>query len=81
MIEEDTATSSELNANIDGSTLNFGHTGISGTAAFAFPEINTIVLYFTQSMGHANYKRFVKILRSIDYFEPNIELTKWLKSK
>ena len=29
----------------------FGHTGSDGTHAWAFPEQNALVLYFTQSRG------------------------------
>jgi len=70
----------DTNSNKNGSTLHFGHTGVSGTGVFAFPSINTMVFYFTQSMGHANYKKFVKLLRSIKYFRSKIELTEWLRN-
>ena len=71
----------QTNNTKNGKTINFGHSGISGTASIAFPKINTIVMYFTQSMGHANYKNFVRTLLEIDDFNRNMEKPKWLVDK
>lgn len=52
--------------------LWFGHGGSDGTATFAFPEINTIIAYYTQSRYNGHRDDFMNVLRSLDYFKPYI---------
>jgi len=44
---------SVLNVSSDGQLQVFGHSGSDGTWAWAFPEHDMIILYFTQSRGQA----------------------------
>lgn len=44
---------SVLNVSSDGQLRVFGHSGSDGTWAWAFPEHDVMVLYFTQSRGQA----------------------------
>lgn len=44
---------SVLNVSADGQVRVFGHSGSDGTWAWAFPEHDLMILYFTQSRGQA----------------------------
>jgi len=61
--------------------LNYTHHGAFGTQAFAFPQINTMVLYFTQSGNHDYTVNFINTLRTIDYFNPYINKSEYLTKK
>ena len=67
-----------LDNNNKNATAAFGHSGISGTKVWAIPEINTIVLYFAQSMGHHQLKEFTRTLNNNEYFAPYIQDTEVL---
>lgn len=61
--------------------LWFGHGGSDGTLAFAFPEINTIVMYYTQSRFSAQRPDFFSTLRNVEYFKPYVPETKYMRDK
>jgi len=49
----------------EGMPLVFGHGGSDGTMAMAFPESNTMVLYFTQSRMHHKRGDFFRLISDL----------------
>jgi CubicO group peptidase (beta-lactamase class C family) len=54
----------------DGALPTFGHGGSDGTGAWAFPEQNLIVLYFTQSRGGLTSLEFEDLIPPLLGLEP-----------
>ncbi len=53
---------------IDGLPAMFGHGGSDGTMAFAWPALDSMVLYFTQSRGHNRRENFLELLANLEPF-------------
>lgn len=52
----------------EGELPAFGHGGSDGTLAVAYPELDMLVLFFTQSRGTSNIDKFRAVLKEL--FEP-----------
>lgn len=52
----------------DGLPAMFGHGGSDGTMAWAFPALDAVVLYFTQSRDRSERERFLSILSQVQPF-------------
>ncbi len=50
----------------------FGHSGSDGTHAYAFPKLDLIVCYFTQTRGHLTAARFEEALGHL-FLKPDAE--------
>lgn len=48
-----------------GEPLAIGHTGSDGTMAYAMPDQDVMVFYFTQTRGGNTMRRFLKLIRTV----------------
>lgn len=56
--------------------ISFGHSGSDGTHAWAFPEEDALVMYFTQSRGNTTGLRVEEALGGLllgEAYDPNVE--------
>jgi len=61
----------------EGMPITFGHGGSDGTFAYAFPESNTMVFYFTQSRGHSQNVKFFRLISELGIMSTS-KLVSWI---